>query len=496
MKKHFLTVLFCFIALVAGAQVQRPKLVVGIIIDQMRWDYLTYYYNQFGEGGFKRLMNEGFSCDNQMINYLPTVTAIGHSSNYTGSVPALHGITGNDFYINGKKVSSCEDHSVKNVGSEGSVGERSPHNLLATTIGDELKMATDFKSKVIGVSIKDRASILPAGHCADAAYWYDQKTGRFITSSYYMDKLPNWMIAFNKNSKIKPGTNLIMLPEGATQTFSLAEAAVKNEQMGKDEVTDMLCVSISSTDAIGHAVGTRGEDNYNVYMQTDKALAHFLTTLDQEVGKGNYLVVLTADHGGAHNPNLMKAHGVPADGWDSAAEMKRVEERLAKKFGVEGKYILDTSGFYIYVNRDFVKANNLDFQAVKDAIVDILKENDELAFVVDLDKAATTSMPEVLREMTINGYYRTRTGQIMVITNPQVFSWKVGPDYKGTTHGAWNPYDAHIPLLFMGWHIGHGSTKQRTHITDMAPTVCALLNIQQPNACIGTPIMPVIESQK
>ena len=313
MKKHFLTVLFCFIALVAGAQVQRPKLVVGIIIDQMRWDYLTYYYNQFGEGGFKRLMNEGFSCDNQMINYLPTVTAIGHTSNYTGSVPALHGITGNDFYINGKKVSSCEDHSVKNVGSEGSVGERSPHNLLATTIGDELKVATDFKSKVIGVSIKDRASILPAGHCADAAYWYDQKTGRFITSSYYMDKLPNWMVAFNKNSKIKPGTNLIMLPEGATQTFSLAEAAVKNEQMGKDEVTDMLCVSISSTDAIGHAVGTRGEDNYNVYMQTDKALAHFLTTLDQEVGKGNYLVVLTADHGAAHNPNLMKAHGVPAD---------------------------------------------------------------------------------------------------------------------------------------------------------------------------------------
>ena len=186
MKKHFITLILCCMAMIANAQIQRPKLVVGIIFDQMRWDYLTYYYDQFGEGGFKRLMNEGFSCDNQMINYLPTVTAIGHTSNYTGSVPAFHGIAGNNFYVNGKQVSSCEDHSVKTVGAKGKTGEASPVHLLSTTIGDQLKMATDQKAKVVGVALKDRAAILPAGHAADAAYWYDKPSGCFVTSTYYM----------------------------------------------------------------------------------------------------------------------------------------------------------------------------------------------------------------------------------------------------------------------------------------------------------------------
>lgn len=496
MKRHFLTLALCFMALLASAQIQRPKLVVGIVIDQMRWDYLTYYYNQFGEGGFKRLMHDGFSCDNQYINYLPAVTAIGHASNYTGSVPALHGIAGNDFLVGGKFIASCDDPSVKAVGSDNSAGQRSPVNLLATTIGDQLKMATDYKNKVIGVAIKDRAAILPAGHCADAAYWYDQKAGRFITSTYYMDKLPAWMSALNKKNNIKPGTDIKTASIGATYTFQLAEEAVKNEKMGQGPLTDMLCVSISSTDAIGHAYGTRGQENYDVYMATDKALAHFLTALDEQVGKGNYLVFLTADHGGAHNPNLLKQHKVPAGGWDHKADFKRVDEALAKKFGVQGKYITNIIDFRLYVNRQLVADNHLDLAAVKAAIVEVLKENPELDYVVDMDRVNECSMPQFLREMTINGYNRERSGDIMVVTHPQVFAWTFDSSYRGTTHGAWNPYDTHIPLLFMGWHVGHGSTQQRTAITDLAPTVCAMLGIQQPNACIGNPILPVLDSAK
>ena len=495
MKKHLIALFLCCVALVANAQIQRPKLVVGIIFDQMRWDYLTYYYNQYGEGGFKRVMAEGFSCDNQMINYLPCVTAIGHSSNYTGSVPAFHGIAGNNFYVDGKNVSSCEDHSVKTVGAKGTTGEASPHHLLATTIGDQLKIATDYQSKVIGIAIKDRAAILPAGHAADAAYWYDKPSGRFITSSYYMDKLPSWVERYNKQNAV-PGKDLKLSDDGVTATFRLAEEAVKNEQLGRHDNTDMLCVSISSTDAIGHQYGTRGKENHDVYMRSDKELAAFLNTLDEQVGKGNYLLFITADHGGAHNPNVMKSHKIPAGGWDSKAAIENANKELSRQFGIEGKYISDIIDFRLYLNRDLIDGNKLDFDAVKAAAIKELKKDPEAEYVVDLERIATSNMPEFLRERTMNGYFPGRTGDIMVVTHPQVFAWRVADDYIGTTHGAWNPYDAHIPLLFMGWHIGHGNTYQPTKIVDLAPTVCAMLGIEMPNACIGNAILPVLESGK
>lgn len=495
MKKYFLTLILCCVAAVAGAQVERPKLVVGIVIDQMRWDYLYYYYDKFGDGGFKRLLNEGFSCENHMINYLPTVTAVGHTSAYTGSVPALHGIVGNNFYVNGKNVYCCTDNGVRGLGSDSGAARMSPHNLLSTTIGDELKVATDYKSKVIGVAMKDRASILPAGHAADAAYWYDNSVGHFVSSSYYMDKLPAWVENFNKANNSKPGLDLKATNEGVTMTFKMAEAALDNEALGKHDVTDMLCVSISSTDVIGHAYGTRGKENYGVYMQTDKDLAHFLAKLDAQVGRGNYLVFLTADHGGAHNPNLMKSHKIPAGGWDSRAAINDINKRLGEKYGVTGKYVCDLIDFSLYVNHKLLADNNIDLQVVKDDIVDMLKADPALDYVVDFEKVQQSPVPEFLRERIINGYNRNRSGDIMVVTHPQYFAWRVSDDYVGTTHGAWNPYDAHIPLLLMGWHVKHGTTSQPTYTVDTAPTVCAMLKIQMPNACTGNAILPVVEQR-
>ena len=195
-------------SIMAFAQIERPKLVVGIIIDQMRWDALYYYYDQYGDGGFKRLLNDGFSCENHMINYIPTITAVGHASVYTGTSPAFHGIAGNDFTLDGKMVYCCNDKTVKGVGTESKAGQMSPRNMLATTIGDQIRMASDFKARVYGVALKDRASILPAGHSANAAYWYDNSVGHFITSTYYMDKLPEWMVKFNKENKTKPGVDM------------------------------------------------------------------------------------------------------------------------------------------------------------------------------------------------------------------------------------------------------------------------------------------------
>ena len=228
---------------------ERPKLVVGIVVDQMRWDYLARYYDKFGDDGFKRLIGKGYSCDNCLINYLPTITAIGHTSIYTGTTPALHGICGNDFYIDDEAVYCTGDQSVDPVGTDNRKrGCMSPRNLLATTIGDQIRLHTDFKSKVVGVSYKDRASILPAGRSSDHAYWLDKDNIQFMTSTYYRTELPDWAKAYNQELKQnkeaqKLGKNLGLSPVCGHITTDMAIAALKGEQLGKGEVTDMLCIS-------------------------------------------------------------------------------------------------------------------------------------------------------------------------------------------------------------------------------------------------------------
>ena len=477
-----------------GKGVARPKLVVGIMIDQMRWDYLYYYYEQYGDDGLKRLLNEGFSCENTMITHLPTVTAIGHSSVYTGSVPAFTGIAGNNFFLNGKNVTSVTDTTCVAVGSDitHKSGKCSPRNLLANTIGDQLKIATDFKAKVIGVALKDRASILPAGHAADAAYWWDDKAGHFITSNYYMDKLPSWVESFNKVNHTEPNYNIKEDPLGITYTFKLAEEALVKEQMGKDDVTDLLAISISSTDAIGHATGTRGKENWAAYKELDKCLGKFLRYLDQKVGSGNYLLFLTADHGAVHNNNFMNDHKLPGGGWNYAPHMKMLNEGLSKKFGVEGQYVRAIMDCRIYLDHDLILGHGLDLDAVKQEAVSILSTDPQFAYVADYERVNTQTMPFFLRERIINGYNRERSGDLAVVLQGSHQHGRVSKDYKGTSHGTWNPDDSHIPLVFMGWNVHKGgSTSTPTRMVDIAPTVCAMLHIQMPDCCIGDAIQEV-----
>ena len=253
MKKTILPILLALFAMGAGAKINRPKLVVGVVVDQMRWDYFYYYYDKTApNGGLRKLVDQGFSCENCMINYVPSITAVGHASIYTGSVPALHGIAGNNFLVDGHWTSSVRDNDVKTVGSTTTTGQASPHLLQANTLGDQIRLATDFKGRVYGVALKDRAAILPAGHAANAAYWFDTKAGCFVTSTYYMEELPRWMKGFNERNPWEPGDDPKMSPDGVTLTFRLAQAVVDNERIGTDDDTDLLAISISSTDAIGH----------------------------------------------------------------------------------------------------------------------------------------------------------------------------------------------------------------------------------------------------
>ena len=325
MKKILLfivAVVACTVQATAQSQFgERPKLVVGIVVDQMRWDYLSRYYDKFSNDGFRRLINDGYSCNNCLINYLPTITAIGHTSIYTGTTPAFHGICGNDFFIDGRSVYCTRDTTVDVVGTDNrKKGQMSPRNMLSTTIGDQLRLHTDFRSKVVGVSYKDRAAILPAGHSANAAYWLDTKNVQFITSTYYMTELPAWAKQYNQQLKRnkeaqKLGSDIGLSPLCGTVTTDMAIAALQGEKLGKGEATDMLCVSYSQTDVIGHKYGTRGENTDAAYLTLDKDIARLLKALDRQVGQGNYLVFLTADHGGAHNFQFMLDHKLPAGKW-------------------------------------------------------------------------------------------------------------------------------------------------------------------------------------
>ena len=534
MKLFFATVSFCCAALLATAQpTPRPKLVVGIVVDQMRWDYLYRYQERYGAGGFKRLLGEGYSCENTLISHLPSFTAVGHSTIYTGSVPAIHGITGNDWIdqASGKSQYCVGDSTVRPVGAPTAAGKMSPRNLLATTITDELRIAGNYQSKVVGVSLKDRASILPAGHTPTAAFWMDDSTGRFITSSWYMNELPDWVQRFNEKQEpeklVANGWNTLYpidtytqstaddepwesiskgetkstfphdvaalykqdhdairaSPFGNTLTLDFARAAVDGYQLGEGKATDFLAINCASTDYVGHGYGPNSIEVEDVYLRLDKDLAGFFSYLDKKVGKGNYLVFLTADHGGSHAINYMKANRLPADFVQSGAIVSGLNTLLKQAFGAD-KLVLSSANYYINYNRKLIAEKKLPVDSIKQLTLQFLEQQPGIQFATDLSAMDKTPVPEPIRQMIINGYNRKRCGDIIYIPEPGWFSGSA----RGTTHGTWNLADIHIPLVFMGWGIKHGASNTTVHMTDIAPTLAALLHIQMPNGCVGNVI--------
>ncbi|MBS1642391.1 MAG: alkaline phosphatase family protein [Bacteroidetes bacterium] len=516
----------------------KPKLVVGIVIDQMRWDYLYRFYDLYKtNGGFKRLLNEGFSCDNTFVPYLPTVTACGHTCVYTGSVPAIHGITGNTWWDNNlnKSVYCAEDKTVSTVGSNTvDVGQMSPRNVWVTTITDELRLATNFRSKVIGLSMKDRGSIIPAGHSANAAYWYDGKSGNFITSTYYMNTLPEWVQQFNnrkltdslydknwnllfdnnvylkycdtnyetytgkpfgkkasfpydlKQYKNKDFSKILSTPYGNVLLEEMAKNTIANEALGKHDVTDFLTVSFSSTDYVGHAFGPNSWELLETYVRLDETLANLFTYLDNTVGKNEYTVFLTADHAGAHVPEFLNKHGIDGGRWEDKEIKKELINFTKNTFGtslINAVYEHD-----IYINHALVDSLKLNLQNVKQTISAYLLKDNKVLQVVDKPNAAQATIPQKIKDMIVNGYNATRSGDLQMITKTGIMD----AGKTGMSHGAWNAYDSHIPLLWYGAGIKHGSTHREVYMTDIAATLAAFLNIQMPSGCIGKVITEIV----
>ena len=539
-----------FICLFFGASVfaqnsapdilQRPKLVVGIVVDQMRWDYLYRFHALYAsDGGFKRMLNQGFTCENTMIPYTPTITAAGHSCIFTGAVPATNGIVGNIWYDNVKNraVYCCEDDTAKTVGASDDAGRMSPQNLLVTTVGDELRMATNFASKVIGISLKDRGAILPAGRGANAAYWYDAVNGNFISSSYYMNELPSWVKKFNKrnltdslyklnwnlslsaevyqqycgndeqpyerqpfdmNQKHFPYTlssfaekdysKIAVTPYGNDLLAAMAKAAVVNEDLGKGPVTDFLSVSFSSPDYIGHTFGPDSWEQMDDLIKLDKVLGDFFTFLDGQIGKGNYTIFLTADHGTANSPGYTKLHKLPGGVFREDAFPNTINQLLNVKYNSD-KLIIGIFEYQILLNHKLIDSLKLEEQAIITTIIDYVRQRPEIAQVFATKDIENAPVTIVQKEMFRNGYYPNRSGDIQIVLKPGF----VDGDGFGTTHGLWNPYDAHIPLLWYGWGINHGKTNREVYMTDIAPTIAALLHIQMPSGCVGKVLTEVMK---
>lgn len=523
-----------------NSQLERPKLVVGIVVDQMRWDYLYRFYNKYENGGFKRLLSDGFSCENTLINYIPSVTAVGHTSIFTGSVPSIHGIAGNDWidHVTGKSIYCTDDSTVQTIGSDSKAGKMSPRKLMATTITDELRLATNFQSKVVGISLKDRAAILPAGHNPTAAFWMDDASGKFITSSYYMQQLPTWVNDFNNAKPIEKlianGWNTLLpieqytestsdnvewegmlkgaskpvfpfdtqkayaldhgslrqMPFGNTLTLQFAKAAIEGYKLGQETTSDFLTINCASTDYCGHMVGPNAIEIEDVYLRLDRDLAGFFTYLDQKIGKGNYLVFLTADHGAAHAEGFSRANKMPA-GLLSKDLESNLGKTIEKQFGAK-QLVYGTNNFQVTFNQNRIDSLKLNIDAIKAASINYLVHQEGIQYAVDQDNIAEASIPAPLKTMMINGYNQQRSGSVLMVNLP---GWLPATCKKGCTHSVWNPYDTHIPLIFMGWNIQHGSTNRTTQMTDISSTLAALLHIQMPSGCIGNPITEVINKK-
>lgn len=550
MKIHSLLILFSILFVSCNAQLsniqteetteKELRLIVGITVDQMRYDYLTRYWNDYGEGGFKRMVNSGFSFRNHHFSYAPTFTGPGHASIYTGTTPAVHGIIANDWWerANKKMVYCASDDQVHGIGVEGYSGMMSPRRLRSSTVTDELKLFSSNRSKVIGISLKDRGAILPAGHQPDGAYWFEGKDlGKWITSSWYTEELPEWVENFNSKGlpdsylssnweplkameaydestadntpyeapftgTLKPtfpydlsalraangNYELIKAtPFGNSLSVDFAEAAIEAEAMGADEFTDFLALSFSSTDYAGHRFGPHAIETQDTYLRLDKDLERFFNYLDKKVGKGHYMVFLTADHGGAPVPSLVHDRGWPNDYFSSAPLVADIDSILKSKYNES--LVLNYSNEQIFLDDALILEKGLDKNEIEGLIAQVAVTYPGVVFALTSSQIINGNFTDLPASLIQAGYRQNMSGNVVLLLEPGWMEY----GRTGTTHGMPYSYDTHVPLLMFGNGIPQGESFEKSRIRDIAPTISSMLGIPFPSGCTGQPLTPVLE---
>ena len=519
----------------------KPRLVVGIVVDQMRYDYLTRYANRFGDGGFSRLMNEGYNFKNNNFDYIPTYTAPGHATIYTGTSPKYHGIIANDWYDRekGGMIYCVDDDQYNAVGTLRSEGRKSPFRMDVTTFADQNRLHTQFRGKSIGIAIKDRGAILPAGPTANGAYWFVGATeGQWVTSDFYMETLPDWVDKFNRENHandylkvwdtkerietyIQSGPDLTDFesgfkgketptfpydlkklapyngnfdiikntPFGNSLTTDFVIAAIYGESLGLDDDTDVLTVSYSSTDYVGHNFGVNAVETEDTYIRLDHDLDRLLETLDEVVGEGFYTVFLTADHGAVQVPNYLKSVKIPSGYIDNNSIKSSISDFLIERYG-DGTWVENMSNYQVFLNRGLISEMALDLRIIQREVADFVQTLGHILETYTADDMLTNYYDIGVAHKLQNGFNQSRSGDVIIVVDPSFISYKM----TGTTHGSGFQYDTHVPLLFFGNGIKHGSSYHPSSIVDIAPTISALLGISAPNGSIGQPLYQALKN--
>ncbi len=536
-RKAVLPILFCFgVFFSPSLEAQPPKLVVAILVDQLRYDYLERFHDHFCEGGFKLLAEKGTFLTFARYDYCPTVTGPGHASFLSGTSPSVHGIIGNDWFdkASKKSVYCCSDESVHGVGTSSPAGKMSPRNFIGGTLADEMRLR--FRSKVIGISMKDRGAIFPAGKQPAGAYWFESSSGKFITSSYYRPELPNWVEKFNSEERpkafvgqtwerllepskylweddqlgegmfagekspvfphaiaISPKAgyeNIISSPYGNALLADFAKAAIEGEQLGQGPQTDLLSVSFSCIDYVGHRFGPYSQEVQDITLRLDRQLADLLAYIDQKIGLSNTAIVLTADHGVAPTPEFSKTHGLGGERIDDIALVGELLEKLNDRFG-EGSYLLHRklSDGQLHFNHETLREKHIAAPVLAEFIREWALATGKFQACFTREQLLNGQTPGAVGRLVLNGYNAERSGDIVLVLKPYILH---SGSKSGTTHGSPFSYDTHVPVLFYGPSFKSGRYSDEFYITDIAPTLSAALHMESPAGCLGKPLSKIL----
>ncbi len=538
-KPVLISILIIFFANLATAQKRKdippdkPTLIIGLVIEDMRYDYLYRFWDNFGEGGFKKLIAEGTLCKNANYNYMLTQTAPGFATLATGCEPTVHGIVSDYWYQRIKKLNtySVFNEKTKTVGVDNDIFPYAPTNILTTTFTDELKLFNNSKSKVIGISIKPEGAVLAAGHLGNSAYWFDDETGKWITSTYYCDSLPTWVNTFNDkkfpeiyierdwlpmlslesyqsgahqgNSNaigfssenkfakrisgfLKKDRVYAMLkttPFGITLTKDFAISAILNEDLGKDEFTDYISIGFSATSRVSESCGPNSIELEDMYIRLDRELEHFLTFIDEEFGKHNVLVYLTSDHGTAYNPEELKMQGIPAGEFNGERAVMLLGTYLNAIYD-KGKWITAYHNKQIYLNRRLIEDSDLKLNEFQDVVAQFMIQFTGVANIITATTLEQSHFSDGVFSYMQNSYNQKRSGDIIINLEP---GWIEKGNYISTANSA-NRYDTHVPLIWYGWKIKRSKISRAIYMEDIAPTISNFLDIPFPNGCTGSVI--------
>jgi predicted AlkP superfamily pyrophosphatase or phosphodiesterase len=517
----------------------KPRLVIGIVVEELKYDQLEKFRDRLGENGIKRLINEGTYFKNASYEYMLTQSAPGHATIATGTEPSFHGITSDDWYVPLKNelINCTKDINVNSVGGSFETGLHSPVNLLVSTFSDELEMSTNKKAKVFGVGLRESSAIFSAGHAANAAYWFDNITGTWMSSTYYIDSLPMWVNDFNAmkfsdsylnstwsllrpakdyadclpdSNSYEAGFNNINYfpydlkkirsksifgskndysllretPFGNSLTTNFAIRLIQNERLGKDDVTDYLSICYSATDYIGHRFGPSSVEMGDAIFRLDDEIKNLLTFLNDSIGKKNVLIYFTAAHGISEIPTVLEKNRIPSGYFMQNQALQLLRSYLNAVYG-EGDWVKGYSERQVFLNRTLIEDARLSLDDVQKKVARFLVQftGVEAAYPYSAFEANDFGNGNLKR--IINNFSPQRSGDVIVTLNP---GWVEKENDYVTNHNSPYEYDSHVPLIWYGWTVNRATVTRKVNMTDIAATLSTLCKVPYPNACTGEPM--------